>query len=338
MEERFNYLLHRYVQRQATNEEREELKALIRDNHYEEIIKDDLTSFLLKRPETPEDMSNDNVDPEELYQRILTNIDRQPITSVRSAWPWLRIAAMVIVGLGLGWGLYLTSNRLAGTTTEETQEHLMVRYTSKDFIRLPDGSTVVLNEGSELTYSIPYGNGQREVTLTGEAYFDIKPNPDNPFIVHTGQVQTKVLGTAFNVNARKEKVVVTVTRGLVEVGDAKKTYSLVRPDEQIVVNTASNIFEKTTIKGGAGLEWQAQNLVFDGISLADAAKIMEEHFDITVTIENAAIQKCRISAWFLNGESLEEVLEMVCGIRQADYRLNEGQVTITGGISCKEQP
>lgn len=68
-------------------------------------------------------------------------------------------------------------------------------------MRLPDGSTVLLNEGSELSYSTSFGKQAREVTLTGEGYFDVQHNLSKPFKVLTGNVTTTVLGTAFNIKA-----------------------------------------------------------------------------------------------------------------------------------------
>src|SRR5262249_48356756 len=74
--------------------------------------------------------------------------------------------------------------RIAGTTAAPASE-ISTRYGSKSKIQLPDGSSVWLNAGSTITYGKQYGNGLREVSLTGEAFFDVVRNPDVPFVIHT---------------------------------------------------------------------------------------------------------------------------------------------------------
>jgi transmembrane sensor len=78
---------------------------------------------------------------------------------------------------------------------------VVTRNGSKTNLLLPDGTTVWLNAGSSLTYDSLYGNKLREVTLSGEAYFDVVKNPNKPFIIHTGKIYIKVLGTIFDVKS-----------------------------------------------------------------------------------------------------------------------------------------
>src|SRR5690606_12359908 len=111
----------------------------------------------------------------------------------------------------------------------------------------------------------------REVFLTGEAFFDIKHDPNHPFIVHTGHIITKVLGTAFNINAQKEEVTVTVSRGLVEVGSQTATFDQLRPDEKIIINLASNDFQKIRETELKEKTWNENYLIFDGMNLEEVA-------------------------------------------------------------------
>src|SRR5690606_2859673 len=87
-------------------------------------------------------------------------------------------------------------------------------------LHLPDGSTVIVGVGSKLNYPSSFDSLRtREVYLEGQAYFDIRHNPQKPFIIHTGKVATTVLGTSFNIKAWPEDqdITVTVTRGKVRV-------------------------------------------------------------------------------------------------------------------------
>lgn len=103
-------------------------------------------------------------------------------------------------------------------------------------IFLPDGSTVFLSPGSRLNYPSTFdGKKKREVFLQGQGFFDIKHNASRPFIVHSGQVATTVLGTAFNIKAQPHEkyITVTVKRGKVSVSDRYKTLGVITPQEQI---------------------------------------------------------------------------------------------------------
>lgn len=336
---RFNYLLERYINKEATREEEEELKSLVMTGQYQDHFREDLTRYMEtligKSKELPAP-----VDANQLYEKILSR-QRPPETSEKPTvpvWYWVRIAAMLVLFLGAGWWLFRSSPDAPPTLAsveENSGGEPVIHFTKKDFIKLPDGSTVLLNDDSELSYSLPFGDGPREVTLKGEAFFNIIHDHNKPFVVRTGNISTNVLGTAFNVNARNKNVVVTVERGLVQVADETQTLSLVRPDERLTVNTLTSNFEKTEVKATEEIAWKSKSIVFDDIPLREAADILQAHFGGHINIENPNIENCRINAWFLGNESLDEILEMVCGIRQADYNKKDSTITITGGIACE---
>lgn len=344
MKERFGYLLDRFTKKQITDSEIAELKYLLDNDQYEDIIKEDLTSFLTEDFNRASEEMTREIDYDDLYERIRNEIQeaKKPLLTRRNIWFWSRVAAVLAIALGIGsrWiqPLKETEPGIAQHEVEADSVGKTVTFTSKDFIHLPDGSTVLLNENSELSYTEPFGADLREVTLKGEAFFDIKHDPKHAFIVRTGAINTKVLGTAFNVNARKKKVVITVARGLVEVGDKDRTYDQIKPNQRIIVSTSDLAFKKTDLKDLKTIRWKEEGLIFDGITLELATKKLEERFNVKLNIENAAIKDCRISAWFLNGESLTEILDLLCGIRQATYAWENGQWHISGGIDCNAQP
>ncbi|HZK64965.1 MAG TPA: FecR family protein [Puia sp.] len=96
---------------------------------------------------------------------------------------------------------------------------VVTRNGSKTNLLLPDGTTVWLNAGSRLTYDSLYGNEPREVTLSGEGFFDVVKNPQKPFIIHTGKINIRVLGTIFNVKSYPEEKTIetSLIQGSIEV-------------------------------------------------------------------------------------------------------------------------
>jgi transmembrane sensor len=335
---RFKYLQQHYLAGTATRDEIGEFRMLLASEKYEAVVRKDLADFL-KEELTKPDQEVTGIDENVLFDSIMERV-RPPFAKVKTNIFRERIwyaAAMILLGLGLAW--YLLPSPLKSDQTalfqQAQQADTMFVFRQKDYIHLPDGSTVLLNEGSELSYSQSFGNGSRTVRLNGEAYFDIKKDPMHPFIVESGKVKTRVLGTAFNVNAYGDKVVVTVTRGLVEVGDDQQVFAKIKPDEQITVNTTKNDFVMQPVKADAALEWKKENLILDGISLLEAAELISQKFGVKVKVDNDSIKKCRISAWFLHGEDMVTILDLVTGTRQATYTLEKNQVVISGGIGCE---
>jgi len=340
---RFNELLEKFVRRSSTPEEDEELRAMVRSGAYQHLFRADLMRFMEEEITGAVSDGAPGFDPDRLFESIRERrADLKPEvleTNRLGLSSWLRVAAVFLIALGLGWWLLYPSAKPAQpemSVTDDSSGDSLIRFTRKDYIHLPDGSKVLLNDDSELTYYPDFGNTVREVHLKGDAYFDIITDKSKPFIVRSGKISTNVLGTAFYVNARDQNVVVTVERGLVQVNDENQTLSLVRPAERLTVNTENHQFEKTEFHSAAEIKWKSDRLIFDDITLKQTALLLEEHFEVKIQIDNPAIEECRISAWFLDNESLEEILEMVCGIRQARYEKHDGRIHITGGFGCND--
>jgi ferric-dicitrate binding protein FerR (iron transport regulator) len=156
----------------------------------------------------------------------------------------------------------------------------------RQLINLPDGSTVILNQNSKLEYPPDFSSNTRDVYLNGEAFFDIKHNPSKPFIVHTGSISTKVLGTAFNIHAyRSQKFVeVTVTRGKVEVKSNEKLLGVLQKNEQLIFNIASEVYAKKTVSTEPVIAWRKNELYFDDITFAEAALVLSNRYHIPLNL------------------------------------------------------
>ena len=249
--------------------------------------------------------------------------DRAFLTHVATA------AALLFIALTGVW--FYGINRQALPASNENRSH---SYTGAQQIALPDESVVLLNEGSTLTHKPDFGENNREVWLEGEGYFDVQDDPSRPFIVKTGDIITTVLGTSFNIKAVKgeSEVTVTVTRGVVEVGDAEQTYGQLLADEQLAVNTITRSFEKSSSPDASALEWKNRFIVLDNIALADAAKIIGRRFKVRISIKNDDLRQVNISATFLQEEGLEHIIQSICLITRSSYTISGNHIEITGGL------
>lgn len=118
---------------------------------------------------------------------------------------WMRYAAVFAIAFGLGAGSYYIAR--SGSSDSRLAQTIEIPYGSKSKVTLPDGTSVWLNSGSRLSYLESFGHSNRNVSLDGEAYFEVTKNKKLPFSVLSGKVKIKVLGTKFTLNLiRKMKV------------------------------------------------------------------------------------------------------------------------------------
>ncbi|HMF72278.1 MAG TPA: FecR domain-containing protein [Flavitalea sp.] len=199
-------------------------------------------------------------------------------------------------------------------------------------IHLPDGSIVVVSAGSKLDYPQSFETlASREVYLDGEAFFDIKHDSAKPFIVHTGKLQTTVLGTAFNVKAwaSEADISVTVTRGRVKVGNKENTFAVIHPKEQLRYNKQQVKATVQRVDVSAALRWSEQDLVFDDVTVNEAARLLQDRFNIRVHFADDLIQSKRFTTIFLQGETMDQVLSRICEFNHAVYTFDKSTGTAT---------
>lgn len=202
------------------------------------------------------------------------------------------------------------------------------------WFKLSDGTSVQLNDRSHLSYPQSFaGKSVREVSLQGEAYFDVKHDSGHPFIIHAGNVRITVLGTAFNVKAYSpgESVVVTVSSGKVKVEDTEKTLAFLTSNQQLSWKAvADRQTGPVRVNAEKAVAWKKQDLIMDDITMEEAAMLISQRFGVEVVFEGEAIKKCRFTAAFLNRNSLEQVLAVLEDITGGHLSLNSGIVTIDG--------
>ncbi len=201
-------------------------------------------------------------------------------------------------------------------------------------LKLPDGSLVILKDGSTLNYPESFSGEKREVTLNGEAYFDIMHTDSLPFVIHTGKVKTVVLGTSFNIRAYpgQKEIVVSVTRGKVRVEkDEGEVLAILTQDQQVVYKGEDSEIQKTETNAGKAAEWIKGDMEFDGAAFEDIALLLEKRYSVRIDFENSALKKCLTVVSFSGTESLETILETLCVIRNASYtQIDSGQYIIRG--------
>lgn len=193
-------------------------------------------------------------------------------------------------------------------------------------IKLVDGSTVFLNSSTIIKYPERFKSNRRELILiSGEAWFNIAPDKNRPFIVISGDVETRVLGTAFNIRDYPflEDVVVTVERGKVEVKDINNltdqaVYLL--PHEQVSVNKQVHSLRKATVNTESFVKWKTGGINFENDLLSTVAKLLEEKYKISIRISDKTYAEKRLTASFESTDSMDDILTAVSSALGMQYK------------------
>lgn len=327
---RLRYLLTQYAENRSSREEVDELFALIKESKtnrqfHEELIKIWNDTHL---PEHVLRMDNDKI-----FEKITAKISQGDSGSRRLSW--MNIAAGLLA-IALVITLYFSLRPPQHTQVAQKQPGPAGNTTLQHkLITLPDGSTVVLNNNSTLDFPAAFTGSTREVVLKGEAYFDISKDAAKPFIIHTGKVKTKVLGTAFNIRAYPHEVdvTVTVTKGKVKVEMENKTLGIITPNQQISFNKKNSAAVQQAVLADSIIAWKQHDLVFDNITFEEAASVINERYNVDIRFSNENIKKCRFNASFLSNNHVDQVLTVLCDLNKATYE-KDGQSIMISGEGC----
>lgn len=199
-----------------------------------------------------------------------------------------------------------------------------VPYGSISHIELSDGTKVCLNAGSKLYFSGDFGQHDRKVSFEGEASFEVARNEKLPFIVQTESVSIKVLGTTFNVNTYQEAgdVKIALLEGKVELlSDAGESVHMKTNDMAVYNKTSQKItIYSDGVKDAFG--WRENQLIFNNETFEQIAFVLERKFNVKFNIQDNSIKKRRFKGDFVNNETLEQILNIMCTDKTFKYKIN----------------
>lgn len=284
---------------------------------------------------------SDEVNTEAAWQRVRTQMyqpkpaNAEPVVRPMPATPtakrpaWLvygRIAAMLTLAVLAGVSVW----RLTRSQESATQPALLtaVTTTATQRLTLPDGSQVLLNRNSRLTYPAAFADSSREVALTGEAFFEVAHDPAHPFRIKAGPTVVRVLGTSFDVRAVGDSVRVAVRTGRVQLSAPRQAVVLTPNQQATYLAPADSIRRPVPIDVNR-LAYQTGRLSFNSTSLAEVVQTLREVYNADIRLGNAELGRCRLTAEFGN-ESLDAVLGVVAETltltieRQGDARVLTG--------------
>lgn len=354
-------LLARCLHGEATIEEQEELSVLLQQdeilqrqyellNHIWHDNKDD-------KPETGTLPGSDKIN-HLIYKAELAEYDQRASLRRLNRRRWWS-AASVIFMLGLAaWFWQRSRYAVAGSGSADVPERLVAKNGSRIRSLLADGTTVWLNAGSSLEYVTDFSGRTREVRLTGEAYFDVIKMPERPFIVHTSDIDIRVLGTVFTVKSYPDddSVETTLYHGSVKVlriGDEEKNAVQLRPNQKFVLSRqAANKPEAlseneqpvpkelplsfailpidSTRKESERIEtaWLYSRLEFRGDNFEELARKLERWYNVKIVLTDEKVKKLSVDGSFEKETVAQAFAALKAGFPNLEYKINNNEIYV----------
>ncbi|GAB3170988.1 FecR family protein [Telluribacter humicola] len=332
-------LLDKYLAKECTEAEIKELLACLESPEGKqvlaEIMDEEAAQLEVLNLEVRPDVSD------RMHSRLMQSIEqaevpapvyRLPIYQRRSFWQLA--AAFVGLLLLVGVGMYALDQTGKQTYTTEVSQ--------KRTVLLPDGSRVILNSSSMITYTTQWlGEEARRVELEGEAFFDVKHDRERPFYVKTARAEIKVLGTAFNVRSSSSSNTfeTTLIRGKVVVKDLcapERPETVLKPNEKAVLSNELARIKTTKAEPEPASYWQKGQLVFEDEPIQVIAEELEKWYNVQIEIEEAS-KDCRFHL-NVEKETLPDVLRLFESLTGVRPIISGNQVTLKGKLCDTNRP
>lgn len=343
------YLFKRYLNAQCTEDEKNELLEFISNKDYEEIF-DNIISEKLTN-DIPEPLKSEQED------RAITKVKSVLFSEIRSQVPkikktnspykiansWLKIAALwLLVASGTTFLLVRYFSDPYQAQIKQHTQQLSTLNGQRKLVQLFDGTKIWLSPSSTIKYLDQLVNSYREVWLDGEAFFVVAKDKKHPFIIHSGRMQTEVVGTSFNVRSfAKQRIYnVTVVTGVVKVAmlsakQEKLSEVILKPRQQAVLNnTVASLVSKPVPTIEPVLKKRDGILSYDGAPITEVVADFKRYYNSAIELQNKSAA-CLCYGEFDTNKPINITLSQLAAAIGATVRQNDNGFFIEGG--CNER-
>jgi len=278
---------------------------------------------------------------EKVRQNVFSacNIE-QKIVQKRVVFPfsirkYAAVAAVFIFAFGMSYFMLFNSNSpIKNNYSVNLINKTTILQTASGEIKsltLSDGTKLHVNGNTHIEYNKnQFNKNKREIWLTGEAFFEVAKNPDKPFIIHTGSIQTVVRGTSFNVKAYKEigEISISVRTGKVEVETNNETFGLLTHNKHFVFNEKTKehaIAERPWEDAGA---WMDKRLVLKDANVNELKLRLKQLYDVTLEDNEELLKESLLNASYAREAGIDNVLNGICETYGISYSIDAESKTI----------
>jgi len=253
-----------------------------------------------------------------ISDQILSNIHQQvrapkQVKTVRKMWVKIIIAASVSVALGAG---YLFRQQIDNWADPVKYQETVTAKGQIELIELPDGTSIWLNADSKLRYPDKFKGDTREIALLGEAFFKVAHDNSHPFIIHSGKINTTVLGTSFNIRAYNDDKTIKIAVLTGEVGittpnsAVKHPVMMLTPNMQAVfTKTDQTLVAEKLNDASLIISWRQGELQYRNAPLSDVLADLQRKYNVVIKADKGLLG-CRLYADF-NNLPLQKVLKLI---------------------------
>ncbi|UYQ91729.1 FecR domain-containing protein [Chitinophaga horti] len=254
--------------------------------------------------------------PDEVRARIFNKII-PPIVPLK----WYKrssIRAIAAVLAGIGILTPLLWNYIATDRTDKGMEAVALSTGDMQVkkITLPDSTAIWLNANSTLTVAEGFGATNRSITLDGEAFFDVQQNAAQPFVIATGKLKVKVLGTAFNVNAypARNGVKVIVNNGKVQVSEEQRALAVLTEGQGLNYDRSNGRFEVAAVHAEHSNGWTEGRIVLEKASFEELAQAVHNLYGIELRSEDKKVTSFKYNLTLRRDQPQQEVMDLIATI------------------------
>ena len=247
------------------------------------------------------------------YKRLQERINTPVISlskNISPAWKWFSIAASFAL-------LVVSAFHFIDLSRPELVWYEVAAVPdAKTKIVLPDSSTVWLNANARLVYPRSFEDVNRKVSISGEAFFQVRKDKNHPFIVDIGKLQIEVLGTSFNVmtDTYNDEIRISLLEGkvaLYEKGQSSKSAKILMPNQEAKYSPSNGEIMISPIRMDNVMSWITGKFSFEDNTLAEIGEELERAFHVKIHIENEAIRKKSFNVTSEDKETLDEILSIL---------------------------
>lgn len=312
--------IHKYYNDSSANDENFVAAQFLNESNLPE-LKNAAQEHWQKAPSTEVELQHIL---DRIHFHINTSRNNRPVLS-RILSAYYRVAAVLLIPLIIG-GIYLMMQNSIGNNT---YAEISAPQGSRVQFTLPDGSMGHLNGGSSLKYPVNF-SGNRNLSLIGEAYFEVAKDKKHPFTVQTKYANVQVFGTKFDVCAYDgdTEVFTTLEEGSVKVfNKIEKSSAMLTPGEQNVINTSNGKMQNIPVKTNLYTSWKDEMLRFDNSPFDEVVKKMERWYGVKIKLDKS-LKYSENYTFTVRTESLRELLQLLSITTSMSFKIDNDTVMI----------
>jgi ferric-dicitrate binding protein FerR (iron transport regulator) len=326
-------LIEKYLANQCSPQEQEAVRIFLQGQESEKLLKEILEGNSVRDWSLFEKDTVIHPKNEEWKSSIHEKIGYSPEKKDRPIFRRffsLRNAA-IWIGIILATTFYAIQHSRINTGAQAELLKAENPYGQRSRIFLSDSSIVYLGAGSKLMFPEAFIGKSREIYLDGEAFFEISRNPQMPFIVHTGKVQTKVLGTSFKIEAFPgAPFAVEVATGKIQIAEKNtsglKSLAILTPGEQLTYYDGK--ISQHQVLPEDVMAWKNSLLTFNNKSLYEITRILERWYDVRISFKNKMKAEEKLTLSINATTSVDKIFKVLASAAHFNYNITKKEIVI----------